>query len=114
MARRTQRRPWWSEWPAALLLGLGTFSMVLTGIIPLLVFALLAGPDNQPAGTDVEFAPGPGVGVRILYVLLGLAFLAVPAFTVWAARRRLLGFLLLGLVAGSLVFFWGLAMLGVV
>ena len=56
----------------------------------------------------------PKFRISLRGMIVAVAFLAVPAFTVWAARRRLLGFLLLGLVVSSLVLFWGLAMLGVV
>lgn len=114
MAGRRAGGSWWSQWPVAILLGLGSFSMVLTGILPLALFVLLTGTDNQPSGTDVEFQPGPGTGSRILYLLLCVAFLTLPVLTAWFARRRLLGFLLLALIASALVMFWGLAMLGVV
>ncbi|MCC2594146.1 hypothetical protein LKO27_12085 [Tessaracoccus sp. OS52] len=114
MARRKDHRPWWSQWPAALLLGLGSFTMVLTGVIPLFLFALLTGPDTRPSGTEYDFEAGPGIGLRIAYVALCLAFLTFPVITVRFARRRLLGFLLLALIASSAVMLWGLAMFGIV
>ncbi|TRY18147.1 hypothetical protein FOJ82_08825 [Tessaracoccus rhinocerotis] len=110
---RGGRETWWSQWPVAILVGLGALSMVLTGVLPLLVFALLAGPGNLSSGTDLAPEAGPGIGIRIAYVALGIALLAIPAFVVWSARRRLLGFLLLGLIAAVLVMCWGLAMLGI-
>lgn len=110
---RERRRTWWSQWPVAILVGLGALSMVMTGVLPLLVFALLAGPGNLAAGTDLAPETGPGIGIRVTYVVLSALFLAIPVFVVWSARRRLLGFLLLGLIAAALVMGWGLAMLGI-
>lgn len=107
------KEKWWSQWPVAILVGLGALSMVMTGVLPLLLYALLAGPGNLSAGTDLAPESGPGIGIRILYVALSLVFLAVPGFVIWSARRRLLGFLLLGLIAAFLVMCWGLAMLGI-
>lgn len=110
---RGRREVWWSQWPVAILVGLGSLSMVLTGVAPLLVFALLAGPGNLSAGTDLAPESGPGIGIRILYVGLSVVFLVIPGFVIWSARRRLLGFLLLGLIGAFLVMCWGLAMLGI-
>lgn len=110
---RGRKEAWWQQWPVAILVGLGALSMVMTGSLPLLVYALLAGPGNVSSGTDLAPESGPGIGIRILYIGLSLVFLAVPAFVVWSARRRLLGFLLLGLIAAFLIMCWGLVMLGI-
>lgn len=108
-----RKETWWSQWPVAILVGLGALSMVMTGVLPLLVYALLAGPGNLSAGTDMAPVSGPGIGIRVFHVVLSLVFLAVPGFVIWSARRRLLGFLLLGLIGAFLVMCWGLAMLGI-
>lgn len=109
--RRGNQRPWWSEWPVALLVGLGSFAMVLTCSLPLVLFSLLAG--DHAAGTDWGEVSEPGAPLRIFYVVLALAFLAVPVFTVWSARRRLLGFLLWALVGSFVIMCFGLGMLGI-
>lgn len=107
------REVWWSSWPVVILVGLGALSMVTTGVLPLLVYALLAGPGNLSSGTDLAPEAGPGIGIRILYAGIGVALLAIPGFVIWSARRRLLGFLLLGLIAAFVVMCWGLAVLGI-
>lgn len=87
--------------------------MVLTGALPLVLYALLAGPGNEAAGTDLDAAAGPGVGWRVAAMVLAFALLALPAATVWTARRRLLGFLLWALIGSAVVMAFGLGAFGI-
>ncbi len=100
-----QRRIWWATWPGAL--ALGALSLVLVGVtaISLLLVAVL--PAADVSGTDLVVVNGPAVGRRVVYGLLGVAFLAVPVAVVVVARKMWLGWLLVLLVAS-------VAILGVV
>lgn len=87
--------------------------MVLTGALPLALYALLAGPDNGAAGTDLDPAVGPGAASRVTAMVVAVAVLALPVATVWTARRRLLGFLLWALIGSAAVMAFGLGVFGI-
>lgn len=107
---RRQRRTWWATWPGALALGAGSLLLALPGMVTLIGTALLPAADS--AGIDVEVA-GPGIVVRILAVLGGVAALAMPFLTVRWARRKWAGYVLLGLALSALAGAVGLGMLGI-
>lgn len=107
------RRPWWSTWPGSLGLGLASLAMAGTTSALLVLLALLSDPSGDAVGTDMPGESGPGIGWRVFYVVMALLFLALPVFTAWSARRRLLGFLLWGLIGSLVVLCIGLFLLGI-
>lgn len=107
------RRRWWSTWPGAIGLGAVSLAMVLTTFLALVLVALLSGPEADTEGTDYGPQPGVGIGWRIAYIVVAVAFLAVPVATVWSARRKLLGFLIWALLGSALILGGGLYLFGV-
>lgn len=104
MARRpTEPNPWWSTWPGAL--GLGVISLLLVAF-PAWTFAVYATvlsetlPDPDQGIIDVR----PPLVLRILALIWVAVILALPVFTVRWARKKWLGWLLVG-VGGSVVAF---------
>ena len=84
--------------------------MILPGVLALVGTALL--PADDSAGVDVQLS-GPGAVVRVLAAVTGVSSLALPVLTVRWARKRWLGYLLLGLALGGVVGAIGLGMLGI-
>lgn len=110
--RRPGLRPWWSTWPGAIGLGVASLLMAGTTSMLLALVAILADPGGG-AGTDMDADSGMGTGVRVTYLLLAVLFLALPVWTCWSARRRLLGFLLWGLIGSLVVLSVGLYLFGI-
>ncbi len=108
----TTKRIWWATWPGAL--ALGVVSLVLTGVtaFPLISIALTTSADL--AGTDLTTSDGGGMVWRIAYVVLGIAFLAVPVGVVVVARKMWLGWVLVLLVISALILGAGLWTLGII
>ena len=87
--------------------------MVAVTAVPLVAAALL--PSGDVSGTDVTAAAtGPALGWRLLWVVLGVACLAVPLVAVWVARRKWLGWLLVTQAVSAVVLGVGLAALNVI
>ena len=107
---RRQRRTWWATWPGALAVGLVSLVLALPGTVTLIGTALL--PAEDSAAIDVQVS-GPGLGLRIAAALGGGAALALPVLTLRWARKRWLGYVLLGLAASALAGAVGLGMLGI-
>lgn len=102
---------WWSTWPGALALGLVALAMVVFTAGGLIILALLSAPDGS--GLDVGVESGPPVALRLLWVVLGLAALALPPVVVVMARRAWLGWVLTLLALCAFVMAAGLWMLGI-
>ncbi|MEO7587076.1 MAG: hypothetical protein ABIS84_03505 [Arachnia sp.] len=105
------RRIWWATWPGALGVGLLSLLMVLAGAVPLALFALLATSD--PSGTDATVVEAPGIGLRVLWMVLAVVSLVLPVVVVVLARRRWLGWMLAALVGSGAVLASGLGMMGI-
>ena len=104
-------RRWWSTWPGALALGLVALVMVVFTAGGLVLLALLSPPDGSAMDTGVE--SGPSLVARVVWLLLGLAALALPVVVVVMARRLWLGWTLTLLAVCALILAAGLGMLGI-
>lgn len=102
---------WWSTWPGALALGLVALAMVIFTAGGLILLALLSPPDSS--GLEGAVESGPPIAVRLLWMVLGVAGLALPPVVVVMARRAWLGWTLVVLAICVFVMAAGLLMLGV-
>lgn len=107
---RRRRRTWWGTWPGALALGAASLALALPGVVTLIGTAFL--PAEDSVGIDVEVS-GPGVAVRVLSAVVGVAALVVPVLTVRWARKKWAGYVLLGLGLSAVAGAVGLGMLGI-
>lgn len=105
-------RPWWSTWPGAL--AVGAVSLVLVGVtaLPLILIALTTSTDLT--GTDLTVDDSGGMAWKIAYVVLGIAFLAVPVGVVVVARKMWLGWVLVLLAISAVILGAGLVTLGII
>ena len=101
---------WWATWPGAIGFGLVSLLMVAPAIFGSLLFISLAADDS--AGLDYEVR-GPGLFARLLAVLLLVGSAALPFLTVFWARKRWAGYLLLGVCLSLTALLVGLFMLGI-
>lgn len=109
---RKPKSLWWSTWPGALGLGLASALMVVAGSFTTIVYVLLTA---DVSGTDkTATSTGPNTAVRIVGGVLAIAMWALPVLTVVWARRKWLGYLLLGLALSVGCFVLGLGMMGIV
>ena len=102
---------WWATWPGAIALGLVSLAMVALTSVGLVLVALLPPPDAS--GTDVDVAGDSSLALRLAWMMLGLACLALPAGVVVVARRAWLGWTLLLLAASAFLLAAGLWTLGI-
>lgn len=109
--KRRQTKPlWWATWLGAIGLGAVSFVLVQVGFVPAALFAVLSATDAS--GTDMT-VESPSTTPRVLSALLALSFLVLPVLTVYFARKKWLGWLLVALGASFLVMCFGLVQLGV-
>lgn len=108
--RRRSKSPWWATWLGAIGLGFASFVLVQVGFIPAALFAVLSATDASGTDMTVESLSNTP---RVLSALLALSFLVLPVLTVYFARKKWLGWLLVALGASFLVMCFGLVQLGV-
>lgn len=103
------RRIWWATWPGALVMGLVAAVLASAGTAVGLVglFVPVAGIE----GTDQQAVAAPG-WLFPLSLSLSLAGVVLPLLTLWWARRRWAGFVLLGLCLSAVVGAVGLVQFG--
>jgi hypothetical protein len=91
-------------------MGLVSLAVALPGVTAALAWVLL--PSYDSSGIDFEIAP-PSSGPMVAAALLALGSLALVGLTVYWARRRWAGYVLLGIVASFVIgvvglFLWGI------
>ena len=105
-----ERRAWWMTWPGAL--GLGLAALLLGSAALVTGVAYLVIPPSTSAGVDFEIA-SPPVWKFVAFGVQALACLVLPVLTVAWARRRWLGYVLLGLALSAGLGVVGLVQLGI-
>ena len=106
----TARQKFWTTWPGAVVMGLIALVVALPGAAAALAWLLL--PSYDSSAIDFVIAP-PSTVSMVLAALVLVASLALVVLTVYWARRRWAGYVLLGIVANFVVgvgglFLWGI------
>ncbi len=103
-------RKFWTTWPGAVVMGLIALAVSLPGVTVALAWLLL--PNNDSSGIDFQIAP-PSAASMVGAGALVVTALTLAALTVYWARRRWAGYVLLGIVASFAIgvvglFLWGI------
>ncbi|NHB84807.1 hypothetical protein G7085_09885 [Tessaracoccus sp. HDW20] len=105
-----ERRRWWTTWPGALTLGAAALLLGSAGTLTGLAYVVI--PPVDSAGIDFEIA-APPLWKSIGFGVQALAGLVLPVLTVFWARRRWAGYVLLGLGLAAVSGVVGLTQLGI-
>lgn len=109
-AGRGPRRVWWATWPGALCMGLIGLVLSAPGAMAGLIWVLI--PDNDSSGLDFEVA-APPVWMEVLAFALPVVAVVAFLLTVYWARKRWAGYLLLGLGVSLIAGIIGLVFQGI-
>ncbi|MBK7822350.1 MAG: hypothetical protein IPJ61_15140 [Tessaracoccus sp.] len=104
------QRRFWTTWPGAVVMGLVSLAVALPGVLAAVLWLLV--PHHDPSGIDFQpTAPSPVWSV--IAVVVPILVLTLAALTVYWARRRWAGYVLLGVTANLVVGFVGLFVWGI-